>query len=457
MPLDSYARTEMPVAVPFARPELGPISFLSTMRRNLLELLPEAAYHQPVVSGRTFRRWHMLMDPPSLEHVLKTNEKNYPRSDVTRRIVKPSSGESVFYSYGAAWRRQHKAVAPAFQPRGVRSVAPIMTEHAELCAMRLSHAVGSRIDMHAEMTKVTCDIICDAALSGREALDRDGLIREVGNYLTSISRVSVLDLLGAPSWVPRPARLRDRSGPAMDRMVEAIVRARLERGPSATTDVLDMLIEASRIDDSLIGSREIRNNLIAFLIAGHETSSLALTWALYLVAYDRDVQARARRICADALGPRAATYDDLPALGYVRQILEEAMRLYPPGGLMTRTAQADDLLPVGVRVERGDTIILPVYALHRHRALWDEPDVFDPDRFEPARAKARHRYAYLPFSAGPRICVGMGFAMAEMTIVLATLLARFELRLPDGFRPLPEMLLTIRPTGGMPLCVRPIG
>jgi cytochrome P450 len=218
-----------------------------------------------------------------------------------------------------------------------------------------------------------------------------------------------------------------------------------------------MLIEASRIDDSLIGSREIRNNLIAFLIAGHETSSLALTWALYLVAYDREVQARARRICGDALGTRAATYDDLPALGYVRQILEEAMRLYPPGGLMTRTAQADDLLPVGVEVERGDTIILPVYALHRHRALWDEPDVFDPDRFEPARAKARHRYAYLPFSAGPRICVGMGFAMAEMTIVLATLLARFELRLPDGFRPLPEMLLTIRPTGGMPLCVRPIG
>jgi cytochrome P450 len=306
------------------------------------------------------------------------------------------------------------------------------------------------------MVGATCDIICDAALSGREQLDRRNLVGAVGRFLTSVSKVSLLDLMNAPDWIPRPARLIDRSVAEMDRMMDAIIDARIARGSGVPPDVLDMLIAATDpASGGQLSRLEVRNNLLAFLIAGHETSALALTWALYLVAYDREVQLRARAIARDVLADRPATAEDVPHLHYIRQIIEEAMRLYPPGGLMTRTALGDDEL-AGRRVRQGDIIILPIYALHRHRALWEDPDQFDPARFEPQHSKDRHRYSYLPFSAGPRICIGMSFAIMEMVIVLATLVARFDLQLPEGFQPLPEMLLTIRPATGMPLVVTPL-
>jgi cytochrome P450 len=452
MALDQRPDAPLPVAVrPPDRP-LGPWGTWRTVRRNVLELVPEAAYREPILSGGRWPGWHMIMDPGLMEQVLKKREENYPRSRVTLRILKPTEGESIFTAYGASWLRQHKAMAPVFQPRHITGVVPVMTEAAEAASARMAAEPGER-DVYADMIEASCDVVCDTALSGRESVDRAALAGAVSRYLASVAQVSLLDLLGAPNWVPRPAALLDRDGPRMDAMMDRIIAARLARGPGATPDVLDLMIAAQdpETGDGL-DRIELRNNLLGLLAAGHETTALALTWALYLVAHDREVQLRARAEAQDALGDRAAGADDLARLGYVKQIVQEAMRLYPPVGLMTRTARTEDTL-AGRPVRPGQTVILPLYALHRNRLVWDDPDRFDPDRFAPERARARHRFAYLPFGAGPRICIGMAFAYVETVVILATLLARFDFREVEGFAPRPEMILTLRPRGGLRLRV----
>jgi cytochrome P450 len=193
---------------------------------------------------------------------------------------------------------------------------------------------------------------------------------------------------------------------------------------------------------------ELLHNMQFFIVAGHETTALALAWSLMLLAMDSGAQDRARKEAQAALGSSAAGADDLAAMPYVRQVIEEAMRLYPPVGLIARTArQADEL--AGREVKPKDTVFIPIYALHRHEMWWKDPHAFDSERFSPTAREGRDRFLYLPFGAGPRVCVGANFAMMQAQIILATLLARFRFDLADRALPVPTMLMTLRPEGGV--------
>ena len=183
---------------------------------------------------------------------------------------------------------------------------------------------------------------------------------------------------------------------------------------------------------------------------GHETTALTLAWALYLMAFAPDIQEAAAEEARRALGDRAATAADLGALPLTMRIVNETLRLYPPAAFLSRTAQARDTL-CGRQINPGDTVMMPIYALHRHHLLWDRPDAFDPDRF----LSAPDRYAFLPFGAGPRICIGASFALQEAVIILSTLLARFRFARVPGREPQPRMILTLRPEGGVWLTVTP--
>jgi cytochrome P450 len=246
----------------------------------------------------------------------------------------------------------------------------------------------------------------------------------------------------------------NRSRARLDRMTEAVVAHRCSRGPGEPPDLLDALLAAE--DDGSGGGMspvEIRNNVIALLFAGHETTALALAWAIYLLSVDPLVQDRGAEVSREVLADRPATADDLPRLSGVRRIVEESLRLYPPAAVLSRRAEKDDVL-AGHRVAAGVNILVLVYALHRHRDFWSHPDEFDPDRFtEDARAE-RPRFSYLPFGAGPRICVGAEFALMEATIILSTLLARWRFELAPGFRPEPRMWFTLRPANGILVTAR---
>ncbi|MBC7132568.1 MAG: cytochrome P450 [Roseovarius sp.] len=437
-----------PVRVPLVTRPLGILGSLRAARANVLSIIPGIATRQPIVSGRTGKRWHMVMDPGAIRRVLLEALDSYPKSSVTRNLLRPAIGESLFIAEGAHWRWQRRAAAPVFSHRNVMNLAPVMTGAAERSAARVAEAGPRAIDMAAEMVRTTFDVIADVTFSGDGMFDVEGVHRGIDAYIAEAGRVSLFDILGIPDWVPRPGRLMAGGAVAeMKRVADAAVEARRARGAGGAPDLLDLLLEGEDPETKRrMSTPELRDNLLTFIVAGHETTALALGWSLYLCAFDQGVQARARAEAQAVLGPRAATGADVARLPYIRQIIDEALRLYPPAGIVSRTARAPDTL-CGREIRPGDTVILPIYALHRHHMLWPEPDRFDPDRF--ADRKAIPRYAYLPFGDGPRICIGASFALQEAVIILATLLARFRFSPVPGRDPDPVMILTLRPQGGV--------
>ena len=451
MVADAMERKPYPVRVPLHRKPLGVIGSALVARRNVLELIPEIATRQPMVSGKVGKRWHMVMDPDALRIVLKDRVEDYPKSVVTKLLLEPAIGQSLFVGEGAHWRWQRRAAAPAFAQRHVEALAPVMTAAAEASARRLAAAQGP-VDVFAETVAATFEVISDVTFSGDEGFDRDAVHHAINAYIEGAARLSILDILGLPGWIPRPRRLWTGGDlRRMKRVADQAIAARARTGPRPVPDLLDLLRAGEDPETQRrMSPAELRDNLLTFIVAGHETTALTLAWALYLLAYDPAVQARAAAEARAALQGRAATVADLPKLTYIRQVAEEALRLYPPAAFLSRTAQIHDSL-CGREVRPGDTIMLPVYALHRHQMLWDDPDAFDPDRFAPG--VNRDRFAFLPFGAGPRICIGASFALQEAVIILATLLDRLEFALTARL-PQPRMILTLRPHGGVWLDVR---
>ena len=451
--LDAAADRRLPPRVTPPDRILGIWEAFRVAQRNILEFFPEAAYREPIVEGGRITGWKMVQSPDWVEHVLKTRADIYPRSAVARRVLSPTSGDNLFIVEGRDWRWRRRAMSPSFAPRNLAGLAHVMTASAESTCRRLAAQDGAVVDMHDEMVTATFEVIRDALLSGRETLDRREMGRAVERFIETAGRLSMLDIVNAPDWIPRPHRLWNGGARAMDRAVETIIAERKRRGPCDPPDMLDLLMAASDPETGRgMSDTDVRNDLIGFIVAGHETTALALSWAVWLCAFDPEVQARARDEAQAALGDRAATEADLPRLGYVGQVLDEAMRLYPPGGMLARSPIEEDEI-AGRAVKPGETVMIPVYCMHRHRDLWDDPDAFDPDRFAPERAAGRHRFAFLPFGAGPRICIGASFARMEAQIILATLLARFRFSVPKGPWPRPEMLITLRPAGGARLRV----
>ena len=443
-----------PVRVPLVTEPLGVMGSLRAARANVLSIIPEIATRQPMVSGKTGKRWHMVMDPDAIRRMLLENLDNYPKSVVTKNLLRPAIGDSLFIAEGAHWRWQRRTAAPVFSHRNVMNLAPVMSAAALRSADRIAEAGPRAVDVAADMVRTTFDVIADVTFSGDGMFDADAVHRGIDSYIAEAGRISLFDILGLPDWVPRPGRLM--AGGAvkeMKRVADEAVEARRDRGAQGVPDLLDLLLEGEDPESKRrMNTAELRDNLLTFIVAGHETTALTLGWSLYLCAHDQDVQARARAEAQAVLSDGVATGADVARLPRVRQIIDEALRLYPPAGLVSRTALAPDTL-CGREIRAGDTVIIPIYALHRHHMLWDAPDTFRPDRF--ADRKAVPRYAYLPFGDGPRICIGASFALQEAVIVLATLLARFRFTPVPGRAPDPVMILTLRPQGGVWLMAEP--
>ncbi|MEO0503878.1 MAG: cytochrome P450, partial [Pseudomonadota bacterium] len=401
----------------------------------------------------TVKRWHMVMQPDLIGLMLRERLDIYPKSVVTKMLLRPAVGESLFIAEGADWRSQRRSAAPAFSHRNVTALGPIMSDAAARCADRIGAAQGP-INMLDEMITTTFDVIGDVTFSGKEDIDRNAIHAAIEDYLTEAGRISLLDILGAPAWVPRPSRaFASETMRATQVLADRAIEARRRAGPQPTPDLLDLLLAGQDQETGQKMSTEtLRNNLLTFIVAGHETTALSLAWSLYLMGFDPTAQDRARAEAQAALGGRTATADDLPNLPFVRAIIDEALRLYPPAGMVSRTAMADDVLG-DTEIRKGDTVMIPIYALHRSHLLWDDPDAFVPDRF--LERSAIQRFAYLPFGDGPRICIGASFALQEAVLVLATLLSRFRFEAVPGYTPDPVMILTLRPEGGVWLTAEP--
>ncbi len=444
---------------PTVNPPTKPLGFFASARetrRNVLNILPAISYTQPIVTGNTGpARWHMVQGPEGMKRIFLDNVGNYPKSEVMIRMLRPAVGDSLFTSEGASWRWQRRAIAPVFSARNVAGLAPLMTQTAERASARLGEAPG-RAEMVREMLSATFDVICEVALSGRDQFNAEVYGAAITRYFETIGRVSLLDFLELPPWIPRPSEvLGRRSVKTMHRMVARAIEVRRRAEGLQGEDLLDYMLAAEDPETGkTMSEQDLLHNMQFFIVAGHETTALAISWALMLLAHDQSVQDAAREEARGVIGGRPAGAEDVGRMPRVEAVLDEAMRLYPPVGLLARNVLDHDEM-YDREILPGETVFLNIYALHRHSLYWERPECFDPSRFLPDAKARRDRYTYIPFGAGPRVCVGGNFAVMQAMIILSTLLARFRF-LPGGPLPEPIMHMTVRPEPGVDLRVEPV-
>ena len=444
-----------PAVVPPPQP-LPLWRFLVQFVRNPLLALPQQAYEDPFLvyrKGAAGLVW--VTDPGLVERILLHEHESFPKTALERRILEPTLGQGILTAEGAAWRWQRRTVAPLFRHQDLIGHVPAMVAAARSQLARWGEApAGSLQPIDRDLTDATYDVITHTILAGG-TLEEDRQIKRAAHRLLSWTSWEVAcGLLRLPQWFWHPGKRPSRQAAATLRAtVRGLLSRRRQEGTAGAKDLLGRLLAARdpetgqpMSDDQLI------DNLLTFLLAGHETTAKALTWALYLAARAPEWQERVRAEVREVCGPGAVAARHLEALKVTRMVLKEAMRLYPPVPVMTRMT-GRDLELAGWRLLKGTLVVIPVYAVHRHRRLWSDPDRFDPLRFT-AAAEADHlRTQFMPFGFGPRSCIGMAFAMIEATVIFATLIraARFEW---DGrHAPEPVSRVTLRPRGGMPLRV----
>lgn len=429
---------------------------------NFLVNWPPSAYRQGLstLPGRwpVFPKTVFLTDPELIEDVLITRAELFTRDKFTARAMSsPVNKDSMFFAEGADWRWQRRAVAPAFRHDNILALVPIFAQCAEAQADVWRDGNSSApVDVSTAMSRTTFAVIERAVLGEAASLEPVKFLAALTSALASVSWRQVFAYLRLPNWTPHPGWLKTRAAIAYlyDETVKA-VSARRAAG-SQRRDVLDLLLSARDPETGrVMTDAELTGNLYTFIVAGHETAAVALSWSLWLLAKDQASQDRLRSEVQDIAGDRAIGSDEVEKLAFTRQILQEAMRLFPPAAGIGRQAREDTMIG-SYAVSKHEPIYVATWCLHRHEKLWEEPNAFDPDRFAPEKVKARHRCAYLPFGAGPRICIGMSFAMLEMVAILATLVREFRFDTVPGHRMKLAPTLTTRPKGGLPLLVEPI-
>lgn len=446
--------------VPPDQPQ-GLFRLLLTLNRNPLEAWPRYHYEQRIVQGHTpLGRFAMVSDPNAIRSVLVDDTDNYCKDDLQKLLLKPALGNGLLTSAGEEWRVQRRCFAPAFAPRKITSYIAAMATEAAAVVDRWNHfEAGRTIDVAEEMARAMLDILARTLFSGGLGRDQSEFRSAATHYFETQGRINPLDLLGAPSWVPRiGALLSRRALKFFPLVVQAILsdRRRLiaENPNAAGEDFVTTLINSRDTESGrALSDAEIASNVITFIGAGFETPANALSWALYLLSIDETWRKQVEDE-ADRLLP-GGTWHDARIDDFVvtRALLEEAMRLYPPVAILSRKAVRDHTLR-GHMIHTGTTVIIAPWVLHRHRALWEDPDSFDPSRFMPENRGRINRFAYIPFGAGPRVCIGAAFAMQQMTITLATIARSFRLDLAPNHRVLPVHRVTLRPEGGMLMTVR---
>ncbi|RKT55206.1 cytochrome P450 [Saccharothrix australiensis] len=450
--------------LPHARPALpGPprsatLGLLARMAKDRLSVMTSVTrrYGDAVRLRLGPKSLHFFNHPDHAKHVLADNSANYLKG-IGLVHARRALGDGLLTSEGEVWKAQRKTIQPVFTAKRINGKADaIAQEAAGLVARLRERRDGAPVDISAEMTGLTLGVL------GRTLLDADlGAFESIGESFEAVQDQAMFEMMtlsALPTWVPLPKQLRFRRARAdLDRIVARLAAERAANPTAEGDDVLSRLIEATRREvDARAGRRRMRDEMVTLLLAGHETTASTLSWTFHLLDRHPEVWERLHAEAVEVLGDRLPTYADVHRLRQTTMVLQEVMRLYPPVWLLPRLARAEDEVG-GYRVAAGADVVICPYTLHRHPAFWDRPEVFDPDRFDPGRAAGRPRYAYIPFGAGPRVCVGSGLGMLEATIVTACVVRELRLATVPGYDVRPEPMLTLRVRGGLPMTVRSAG
>jgi cytochrome P450 len=421
--------------------------FVGEMARNPMASCAEPGFQNLYGSRRILGvTYHLVSDPEGIRRILLDNQPNYVRPSFLPRLL-PLLTEGLFGADGASWKSQRRLMAPVFTPSAVTEFMPLFGAAAREAVADWKPGV---IDVAKTATGLTFHVISQALFSGEHGLAGDEAARLVSVALADAGRPKPTTLLGL-HWVDELLG----PGPKSQRIMQGRIAAFVARRQAAADPPGDFMTRLIAAFEAEHGPDEVASlalsNAVTFLVAGHETTANALAWTLYLLSEQPQAQAWAAEEARDALNhsdPQAR----LERLTYLRWVLDEALRLYPPAPRLERQAAADDRIgPLNIR--KGDLVGVWPWIVHRHQALWDDPDAFDPERFAPEARAAQHRFQYIPFGAGPRICIGAQFATAEALLVLAEWLARYRFAPVPGHRVEVASDIALRPKGGLPLIV----
>lgn len=428
---------------------LGRLAFIARFVRNPLAVVPRAAYEEDLVflPGAALA-W---VTGPQLVKTILLDEREKYEKRAQIRLLAPLLGKGILTSEGADWKWQRQAAAPMFRQQELAGFVPAFV--AATRRLMAGWRDGEVRPIERDMTQVTFDVIAATLLPSADPRMPGAIEAATGRFQRAGAWGQLYAVANLPRWLPQPGRAGSAGAVrALRGATLAIVRER-RAALAAKDDLLARLMAARDPETGLqMNDEQLVDNLLTFYLAGHETTAKALTWTLYLLARSPQWSARLEEEIAQVAGGADLEAAHLERLVLTQQAVKESMRLYPPVPLMTRQAVADTNLG-GHAIRAGTSLVMPIYAIHRHARRWEAPDAFDPARFAPAREAAIPRYQYMPFGAGPRICIGMAFALLEATAILATLLQRARFA-PTAHEPAPVARVTLVPRGGMPLAVR---
>jgi cytochrome P450 len=432
----------------------GALETLFLARKDLLSIWGEDAFQFQFRETKVLNRHVFIANCPEVvRYVLVTRHAVYQqKSSLMQKALQPLLDDSLFINHGEIWRTRRQLIASLFTNAHVAQYADIMaTTIAETADNWSRIPSGSAIEVLPEMEKLAVEVIC-RTLFGRELGDPQAteIIQAFHAFQAAVEQMDIASFFGLPGWLPNfQSGQSKRAAQRIHKIVEAYINQGLKKPCEGT--ILAMLLEANRKNGvEILSTKQIRNELIMLFLAGHETTANTLAWTWYLISQRADVEARLHQEIEEVLGNRLPVYEDIPKLIYTRAILDESMRLYPPVPILSRQAKADDIIRKR-NIPAGSIMLVVPWLLHRHKLYWDKPDHFMPERFLPDAESKHDPYAYIPFSIGPRGCLGRTFSLIEATLCIAALARRFRLCLPQGHVVGHDCRLTLRPKNNLPM------
>lgn len=422
---------------PAPRPSSGPVSplkLLSAVFFNPLNLWSSKHFEEPVVVDRSALGTRLVVsDPELIKRILLDNAANYVRDGLQQRILLRMTGFGVFSAEGADWHLQRKALAPIFSAKALTAYLPGMTAAAENAVNRFRNSNDDGIDLGREMAALTVDVIGRTIFTNGLGESPASIADNIRRFADANGPVELGDFLALPSWIPGMRRILGWRATALVRQrARRLIAEAKSSGRSQENDLFSALFSARNPETGkTLNARQIEGNVSTLIGAGSDTVAVALTWSIYLLSQSPQVREAVEAEVDAHLTTEPLTAYMLGKLVWTRAVVEEAMRLYPPAPLIGRMTRNEEMLG-GERCPAGTAILISPWVLHRHARLWSEPDMFVPERFLPGRRDQIPRYAYLPFGAGPRVCLGMGFAMQEAVVVLATLIKQLRFDRADN-------------------------
>jgi cytochrome P450 len=422
------------------------LGILPEARRDLLGLFERCRReHGDVVKLPTpVHDFYLVSSDTGVRRIFVENVDNYPKSQIDKELF----GRGLVRSEGALWKRQHKLYEPAFKKSAVPTFGPPMLAAIEALCSSWDERPSDEapIDVAEEMSRLTLDVM-GRALWGRSVLNEADHLGELLDAIFDYIVWKAKHPLSLPKWVPTG---RNRTLKSATSQLHAFVQQIIDESRSSPQPgtLLHTFINAGMEPDIL------RDEVVTTLVAGHETTGNALTWTLYLLAQYPDCH---RKLCAEieaAVGSGPVTVESLAKLPYLLMICNESLRLYPPGYYSERVVKQDDVID-GYKIRAGSKVVISSYVVHRHERYWPNPMAFDPERWLPAVAAKRPRYAYLPFGAGARQCTGLQFALQEMMLAIGLLAQRYQFSLVDHFV-IPEASMDLKPLGGLNMTIKPL-